>query len=197
VRYRRTTATALLIAISLAACHRGANDATKAAKAQLEARLLTIVDLPSVYSTAQANDDGGGGSSRCRVGDADANRVATARAAFTEESTKARLQETLSRYSASGATNAVAAVRQLPRKCPEVAASSIRTRIAAVTWPRLLDETAAVRLTVDTGNGESSVFVAVVMRRGNDVAELIYGGVAAVDDAVVRDLADRAAKKLD
>jgi hypothetical protein len=193
-------------AMATPACKRGDSGTEKAtakrADERAAAQLLIPTDLPSVYATVRVTQDPKKAKATSCKGlgaDETKGRKAVAVAAFQNATTSAQVQETISTYDAARARELMGQVGALPTKCATYTQkegdTTISFSVTPLSFPKLLDETVAVKIVGKTSAGDAALDE-VFMRKGSTLVVLVHGGLGQVDPALTEDLARRAAAKI-
>ncbi|MGH9109307.1 MAG: hypothetical protein ACRDY3_07580 [Acidimicrobiales bacterium] len=184
-----------------AAHHR--HGSSKATKAELKARLLTISDLPAGWSVSHTSPTGGIASSQCVSGLASHKHGPTATASFSQGNTPV-LDELLSSYQAkrwAGAVRKLDRCKSLavtePANAGSLGASTqLKLAIGQLSFPAVADGSHSWSLSA-SATGLTLGADVVAFHAGRYAAIVLYADLGSPDITAVESMVDAAAKKLE
>lgn len=201
---RRLALLLLAVSVLVTACPNNNDDDDKAAETktqqELDARVLAPTELGAVYSSVQVAPRSRKGrcglSSDIEIKD----RIATSEVAFLSAETNLQVYEAVSRYERGAAAALLEVVRKLPTECAtfteQQSGTELTMRTAALEFPKLLDDTAALAIKGTFGT-QALTFEQIFMRLGDTLVVLVHGGLGTIDSKVTETLARAAAKKVE
>jgi len=196
----RTLCLALIAVLVLGGCSLLEDDdepraaGTPLTQEELAGALLTIDDMPSGFAVDTSPDDEDRGVCGQPPASTVVPSIAQARVSFTRGALGPYVQQVTASFEESKAIEYMARLRE-SASCssysdPEV--EGITSRIAEMSFPKLGDDTLALRIGNDQGFNADIVFLRI-----DDTVTLVgVGGLVAVDSALTEDLARKAEAKV-